>query len=657
MSAQPYTRKHGFLARTLDRLVVSSYRCVNRHVEWHRLPKWIGLGNLLALRIELRAHNLHDTDGDLTKEKKQCPFSSEHGALTARTPGGTQNDATYPAMGCRYSRFGRNVRRELTAPDLENLMVPNPLLVSKELLARDNFIPAESLNLLAAAWIQFQVHDWFGHETEDLGNGKEYQVPQAGDWKQPQMVVPKTTRDPDTLTPSDAKYPAYRNENPQWWDGSQVYGESDVETRVLRINRDDSGSDPQNPNLCPAGHLYLDRDGFLPTDPDTGATVSGFVDNWWLGLEILHTLFAKEHNAICDHLKASSEGQRLTDDEIFDKARLINCAIMAKIHTIEWTPGILGHPAIKPALDANWMGLLGHLFSEKLARNVGGFLSDGVIKDILTGIPLSESDHHGAPFALTDEFAAVYRLHPLIPDEVRIVGFETGQPNAKPYPMEDIAFVKARTPFADGKASMEDALYSFGIAHPGKITIRNYPSFLRELTLPAVLKPRDKIERKEPATGLESTKQTLDLAAVDILRDRERGVPRYNEFRRQLRMDPVKGWLELAGGRDALAAKLREVYNDDLESVDTMVGMFCEPLPKGFGFSDTAFRIFILMASRRLKSDRFFTTDYRKEIYTAAGLEWIRQTGMKQVITRHYPALEPAFKEVANPFAPWKKVA
>jgi hypothetical protein len=41
------------------------------------------------------------------------------------------------------------------------------------------------------------------------------------------------------------------------------------------------------------------------------------------------------------------------------------------------------------------------------------------------------------------------------------------------------------------------------------------------------------------------------------------------------------------------------------------VGMYAEPLPPGFGFSDTAFRVFILMASRRLKSDRFFTSDFR----------------------------------------------
>ena len=59
----------------------------------------------------------------------------------------------------------------------------------------------------------------------------------------------------------------------------------------------------------------------------------------------------------------------------------------------------------------------------------------------------------------------------------------------------------------------------------------------------------------------------------------------------------------------------REVYNNDLEKVDLMAGLYAEPLPEGFGFSETAFRIFVLMASRRLKSDRFFTDDYRPEIY------------------------------------------
>ena len=81
-------------------------------------------------------------------------------------------------------------------------------------------------------------------------------------------------------------------------------------------------------------------------------------------------------------------------------------------------------------------------------------------------------------------------------------------------------------------------------------------------------------------------------------------------------------FLELTGGRQDLAREIEAVYGD-LAKVDTMIGMLAEPYPEGFAFSDTAFRIFILMASRRLKSDRFFTQDYQPEVYTQVGLDWI----------------------------------
>ena len=45
-------------------------------------------------------------------------------------------------------------------------MTPNPRVVSRELLTRDSFVPATSLNMLAAAWIQFMTRDWFSHGTE-----------------------------------------------------------------------------------------------------------------------------------------------------------------------------------------------------------------------------------------------------------------------------------------------------------------------------------------------------------------------------------------------------------------------------------------------------------------------------------------------------------
>ena len=116
----------------------------------------------------------------------------------------------------------------------------------------------------------------------------------------------------------------------------------------------------------------------------------------------------------------------------------------------------------------------------------------------------------------------------------------------------------------------------------------------------------------------------LDLAATDILRIRERGVPRYNDFRELFH----RGRSAVRGAdrrRPSTRRSLRRVYGD-VDRLDLMVGLYAEPLPKGFGFSDTAFRVFILMASRRLKSDRFFTRDYRPEVYSPAGFDWVRAT-------------------------------
>ena len=141
---------------------------------------------------------------------------------------------------------------------------------------------------------------------------------------------------------------------------------------------------------------------------------------------------------------------------------------------------------------------------------------------------------------------------------------------------------------------------------------------------------------------------------MDILRDRERGVPRYNQFRRLLHKPEVKSFDELTDN-PAWRAQIKAVYNNDLEKVDLMTGLFAEPLPDGFGFSDTAFRIFILMASRRLKSDRFFTDDYRPEVYTEFGLDYVKKNSMVHILRRHYPQLAPALNGVENAFQPWKK--
>jgi hypothetical protein len=132
-------------------------------------------------------------------------------------------------------------------------------------------------------------------------------------------------------------------------------------------------------------------------------------------------------------------------------------------------------------------------------------------------------------------------------------------------------------------------------------------------------------------------------------------VPRYNQFRRLFRLRPAKSFAELTDDPDE-AERMRQIYDDEIERLDLMIGLYAEPKPKGFGFSDTAFRVFILMASRRLKSDRFFTRDYTADVYTQAGMDWVDDASMVKVLLRHYPSLAPALRGVRNAFAPWARV-
>lgn len=600
------------------RILIWIFKGVNKLVAWHKLPKIIGVINLLAFRDELRAYNLYDTypDESFQGNPETDPMPDTK-YLGVRESDGKFNDVKEPRMGCVGMRFGRNVpRKDTRPPSHAELLSPNPRLISERLLARQpgQFKPATIVNLLAAAWIQFQTHDWFAHYN-DTNEEVQIPLPEGDKWSDPQMKVARTQAD-NALTMTDEEAPAYRNQNTAWWDGSQIYGATEAKTTALR---------GQSIN----GKLTLDSTktaSFLPRDAN-GIPDTGFNNNWWLGLELMHTLFALEHNAICDELHAKHA--EWTSDQLFDTARLVNCALMAKIHTVEWTPAILGHPTLQLAMDSNWWGLMGEKFHKLLGRIAPG--------ETISGIPGSGADQDGVPYSLTEEFVSVYRMHPLIPDNVAFFTLKDGA-HASTIPIQDLAFTHARDPLTNPEKPLDwaDLIYSFGINFPGAITVRNTPSFLRNLHLP--------------------DGSHLDMGVVDVLRDRERGVPRYNAFRRLFHMPPMETFTALTGGDAALAAEVSAIYDNDIEKVDLLIGTLCEPKPKGFGFSDTAFRVFILMASRRLKSDRFIATDFNPEVYGQEGYDWVQNNTMVNVLGRHFPGLRGPLRGCNNAFRPWEKV-
>jgi hypothetical protein len=132
---------------------------------------------------------------------------------------------------------------------------------------------------------------------------------------------------------------------------------------------------------------------------------------------------------------------------------------MAKIHTVEWTPAILAHPALQIGMAANWWGLVGENLTKMLGR-----LSK--TSELISGIPGSGVNHFGAPYSLTEEFVSVYRMHSLVPDNIAFFNAEKGD-HKSTIPIEEVSFTKAQKPLDDG-LSFADTFYSFGINYPGK---------------------------------------------------------------------------------------------------------------------------------------------------------------------------------------------
>jgi hypothetical protein len=628
-------------------LYVKVFQLLNLFVVWHKLPTFLAVTNLGALREVLRAQNLHNTSDIPVTEpngrRPTVPFTARY--LSEREEDGQYNDLSKPTMGNASlggpdftlsnpgARFGRNIPLSEVDPQRDGAILdPSPRLVSNRLLGRptkgngpDGFQPATILNLLAAAWIQFQTHDWFNHGTPRPIDDDPFDVPiPPGDsWPGGKMLVRRTRRDP-TRKPGDGKGPTtYANAETHWWDSSQIYGDSPAALSQYRSGKD--------------GKLNIDpKTKLIPLDP-TGVEKTGLTSNWWLGLSLLHNIFTLEHNAICDHLiEAFPEwrDQDNGDEKIFRAARLVNNALMAKIHTVDWTCAILTHPALQIGMKANWWGLA----QEPVKKYLGRISTS----EAISGIPGSETNHHGADYCLTEEFTAVYRLHPLLPDNIQIVSATDGrrgrvlkfEAESAGDPDLIIGPNAMSNALRDG-SKLTDIVYSFGVQSPGAVTLRNFPNWMRRL-------------RRRNGQQLE---ELIDLATIDILRDRERGVPRYNRFRELFHLPKVRSFEQMTDDPE-IAKTLKEVYGHP-DKVDLMVGMYAEKPPEGFGFSDTAFRVFILMASRRIKSDRFLTEDYTPAVYTKPGIDWIENNTMTTVLLRHFPELTPVLQRTANAFAPW----
>ncbi|MDZ4856903.1 MAG: peroxidase family protein [Nitrospirota bacterium] len=658
---------------------------------------------------------------------------------------------------------------------------------------------APFFNVLAAFWIQFMTHDWFAH-LEEGHNRPEWMAVGCATQLVKNIGQPLTGEDAKKLgcRPDDkidaamiaegTEPKTFRNDGKTyltrapkttanhvtaWWDASQLYGYDERSGRRVKRDPNDQAKLLLMPIREEGGGG--DKLGYLPVfgpgdpiNPEwSGQEATAFPDNWSIGMSFYHNVFAREHNAFVDAFRTQAaltpdvdSGLRhptnpdrvirdrdVTPDELFEVARLVVAAEIAKIHTIEWTTQLLYNEPLNRGMNANWSGVfakhetvaealkevvrrLGDSNDAKKANSLyaafaGGPGIFGLGNRVYDGVPLVgllDSDkedrwnlnnddhinggvnHFGSPFNFPEEFISVYRLHPLLPDLIEYREWDT-DPNVIRQTVPVIETFRGKATEVMRQKGLSNWALSMGRQRLGALTLQNHPQFLQNL----------KMKR------LQSSTQQIDVAALDLIRDRERGVPLYNEFRRQYGLKQLTSFDDFVDTRlfmfssarreqEQLVKTLREVYgqhrcdvskkitnaklNDDrspiddclghpngslidnIEDVDTMVGWLAEfRRPHGFAISETQFVVFILNASRRLFSDRFFTSSFRPEFYTTLGVEWATNNGpgpemmedgmpnghqqpvspMKRVLLRTMPELTSELQGVVNVFDPWAR--
>lgn len=563
-------------------------------------------------------------------------------------------------------------------------------------------------------------------------------------------------------------YKTTRNNVTAWWDASQLYGYDEASRQ--RVKRDPH----DRAKFLLVRSTPDDHFGYLPVlGPDdpinpawSGQEATAFPDNWNIGLSFYHNVFAREHNAFVETFRHQAaltpdadSGLRdpvhpqpvirykdVSDDLLFEVGRLVVSAEIAKIHTIEWTTQLLYDEPLYRGMNANWSGLFGSdpeltallksivskldqstnakaenqwysVFASgpgifglgntvyKQDSRFGWFGSRKDVWDIANPDHVNGgTNHFGSPFNFPEEFITVYRLHPMVPDLIEYRDLQVN-PNLIQKKVPTVRTFRGLATAQMRTGGLANWALSMGRQRVGALSLFNHPQFLQNLPMPR----------------LHSKTNLLDVAALDILRDRERGVPRFNEFRRQLGLKQLTSFddfvapLSPAGSpehaqQETAVNRLREVYgqhrcnsskiitdaqlNDDgspindclnhpngsmmdnIEDVDTVVGWLAESTrPHGFAISETQFQVFILNASRRLFSDRFFTSSFRPEFYSTLGVRWVNDNGpngkimekgapnghrqevspLKRVLLRTIPELVPELDEVVNVFDPWAR--
>ncbi len=316
---------------------------------WDHLPLPVALLALIGIRETLRDQNLYDTG----RGPKDVPPVDDHPRLPD---------------GAHARRHLQRPRRPAHGESREPLRPQRP---DRPHVARaaGQAARAEPASDQPRAAHARRVHP--GHDAQPAGRcvdpvrGARLVQPrqERSGRTRGRSSSRRTIRGPSTRCRSSArgrtraampgKPPTFVTDDTHWWDASQIYGRDPAFADALRAGE--------------YGKLKIDdarpaagrRRGSTSTSPASPAT-SGSGSRCCTRCSCASTTRSAT--------TCTSAYPEMTDQQLYDRARLVVAALMAKIHTVDWTPAIIAHPTTVKALRTNWWGLEGEKLDKSLGR-------------------------------------------------------------------------------------------------------------------------------------------------------------------------------------------------------------------------------------------------------------------------------------------------
>ncbi|UUO04312.1 Ig-like domain-containing protein [Blastopirellula sp. J2-11] len=357
-------------------------------------------------------------------------------------------------------------------------------------------------------------------------------------------------------------------------DASMVYGSDDVRAAELRTGVDGKLKTSDG-DLMPVNDLATFPNGMHandnegPYDPSTLFVGGDVRANENVALTSLHTLLVREHNRLADQIKA--ENPTFTDEQIYQQARRLVNGIVQHITYDEYLPILVGGDAL-PAYS---------------------------------GYDETVDPAESALFA-----AAAYRVgHTQLYTEIlrldeNMVSLPGGSLDLKN------AFFNPQAIYDDG---IEPYLRGLSVSVSEEID-----AFVIDDVRNFLFGP--------PGSG------GLDLAAINIQRGRDLGLPSYNQARLDFGLSAVSSFSEISSD-PAVAAALEAAYGD-VDLVDIWVGGIAEDHVPGAQVGVLFQQIIADQFARTRDGDRYF---YENGQFTADEMMLIQGTTLASLIERNTP--------------------